>query len=104
MMDFIFFAKTFALTIAIVLVMQIQIGDRSLETHAMGWVQSSAVTTPLHGVKRGAARMIHDLSHKISNVIHNNVSKHKKEDSSLKQESPFHWLHSTKAENSSDED
>ena len=41
MMDFFFFVKTFVLTIAIVLVMQIQVGQSTLETHAMGWVQSS---------------------------------------------------------------
>ena len=36
MMDFFFFVKTFILTVAIVLVMQIQVGDRSFESHAMG--------------------------------------------------------------------
>jgi hypothetical protein len=96
MMDFFFFVKTFVLTIAIVLVMQIPVGNSTLETHAMGWVQSSGVGDPLHGVARGAAKMVHDLSHKISDAIHDNVNKNKKEDSRLKRESSFHWLHSSK--------
>ena len=103
MSEFIFFVKTFVLTIAIVLVMQIQVGERSLEVHAMSWVQSSAITTPLNGVKRGAAKMVHDLSHRISETIHNNVSKNKKEDAHLKKDSPFHWLHTSKAKQT-DED
>ena len=96
MMDFLFFVKTFVLTIAIVLVMQIQVGNRSLETHALGWVQSSDVVGPLQGVARGAAKLTHDFTHKLSDVIHDNVSKNKKEESRLKRESPFHWLHSSK--------
>jgi hypothetical protein len=103
MSEFAFFVKTFAITIAIVLVMQIQVGERSLEGHAMTWVQSSAITGPLNGVKRGAAKMAHDLSHRISETIHNNVSKNKKEDSNLTKESPFHWLKTSKAKKTDEE-
>lgn len=105
MMDFFFFIKMFILTIAIVLVMQIQFDNQSLETHAMSWVQSAAVIGPLHGIKRGAAQLVHDLSHKISSVIHDNVSKNKREDSHLKKESPMSWTKSAKSSSSeTDED
>ena len=95
MMDFFFFVKTFILTVAIVLVMQIHVGERSLETHAMSWVQSSSVTEPLHGVARGAAKVVHDLSHQVSNIIHDNVNKNKREDSRIRQESSLR-SHSSK--------
>jgi hypothetical protein len=75
MMDILFFVKTFILTVAIVLVMQIQVGDRSLETHAMGWVQSSGAGGPLGEVARGAAKMVHDVSHKVTDSIHDHVNK-----------------------------
>jgi hypothetical protein len=96
MMDFLFFLKTFILTIAVVIVMQIQVGDRSLETHAMGWVQSSGMSAPLSDVARGAAKMTRDFTGKISAMIRDNVSKNKKEDSRIKRESSFRWLHSSK--------
>ena len=100
MMDFFFFLKTFILTVAIVLVMQIQVGNRSIETHAMGWVQSSGVAMPLAEVARGAARVTHDLSHKVTDLIHHNVNKNKKEDTRIKRESSL--LHSSK-DNSKDD-
>jgi hypothetical protein len=101
MMDFLFFVKTFVLTIAIVLVMQIQVGHRSLETHAMGWVQSSGVAIPLAEVARGAARVTHDLSHRVTDMIHTNVNKNKREDARIKRESSL--LHSSKSSKSSED-
>jgi hypothetical protein len=102
MMDFLFFVKTFALTIAIVMVMQIPVGEQSLETHALGWVQHSSVVNPVRAVAHGAAKVVHDLGHKITDAIHDNVSKNKKEDSRLKHDSSFHWLHSFKDKKSDD--
>jgi hypothetical protein len=96
MMDILFFVKTFILTIAIVLVMQIQVGDHSLETHAMSWVQTSGAAGPLGEVARGAAKMTHDLSHKVTDLIHDHVTKNKKEDARIKRESSFRWLHNSK--------
>lgn len=96
MMDLFFFIKTFILTIAVVLVMQIQVGDQSLESHAMSWVQSSPVAAPLHGVARGASKMVNDVTQRVTEVIHDNVSKNKKEDSRWKRESSFRWIHSSK--------
>jgi len=94
MMDIFFFVKTFILTLAIVLVMQIQVGNRSLETHAISFVQASGLNVPLSEVARGAARVTHDLSHKVTDMIHKNVNKNKKEDVRIKRESSL--LHSSK--------
>lgn len=80
MMDFLFFVKTFVLTIAIVLVMQIQVGQQTIETHAMGWVQNSAVTAPLNGVARGAAKAFRDVTTYVSSKVKKNTQKKKKEE------------------------
>lgn len=82
MMDIVFFLKTFLLTIAIVLVMQIQVGEKSIETHAMNFVQSSVVVAPLNGVAKGAAKMARDLTQTISISVHRNSKKKKEEKTS----------------------
>lgn len=82
MMDFLFFVKTIFLTIAIVLLMQIQIGERSLENHAMSFVQSSMVVAPLNSVARGAAKFIRDITQTISISVKRNSKKNKKEEPS----------------------
>jgi hypothetical protein len=85
MMDVYFFIKSFLLTIAIVLVMQIHVGERTLESHAMSWVQSSYVVAPLNGVAKGAAKMARDLTETISISVHRNSKKKKTEKSSSSQ-------------------
>ena len=80
MMDFMFFVKTFLLTIAIVLLMQLQVGSKSIETHAMMFVQSSTIASPLNSVARGAAKMARDLTQKISSRVQSNTKKAKKEE------------------------
>jgi hypothetical protein len=64
MSELFFCLKTFVLTIAIVLALQLQVGERTLESHAMMFMQSSAVVTPLNNVARGAAKMFEDLKEK----------------------------------------
>jgi hypothetical protein len=93
MIDFMFFIKTLALTVAIVMLMQIQIGDRTVEKHAVLFVQSSTVASPLNTVARGASKLIHDVTGKIWSGVHHNVKKKaKKEDSKA---SSFFWQHSS---------
>jgi len=78
MMDFLFFVKTFILTVAAVVVMQIEVGGKSVESHAMSWVQSSAVVAPLNGVAKGAAKMARDLTATISAKIKKNTKQQKR--------------------------
>lgn len=78
MMDFLFFVKTFLLTVAVVVMMQIKVSDKSIESHAMSWVQSSAVVAPLNGVAKGAAKMARDLTAMISAKIKSNTKKQKR--------------------------
>ncbi len=78
MMDFLFFVKTFVLTVAVVVVMQIQVGEKSLETHAMSWVQSSTVAQPLNNVAKGAAKLARDVTQTISSKVKKNTKKEKR--------------------------
>jgi hypothetical protein len=78
MMDFLFFFKTFTATVVLVLVMQFQIGDKTIERHAMGFVESSAVVQPLNGVAKGAAKLVKDLTQTISAKIKKNTNKEKR--------------------------
>jgi hypothetical protein len=94
MMDFMFFVKTFIFTVAIVLVLQIQVGEGTLETHALGWVQSSSVTQPLNYVARGAAKLTNDVTQKIWNSVHHNVKDGNKKEENRKGSSSFFWQHS----------
>lgn len=77
-MDFLFFVKTFLLTVAVVVMMQIKVSEKSIESHAMSWVQSSAVVAPLNGVAKGAAKMARDLTAMISAKIKSNTKKQKR--------------------------
>lgn len=70
MSEIFFCIKTFVLTIAIVMVMQVQVGDRTLENHALGWVQTSPLVMPLNTVARGAAKMIKEMMDKTHSEIH----------------------------------
>ncbi len=60
MSDILFFLKTFALTLAVVLVMQIEVGQRSIESHALAWVHTSPAVAPLNSAAKGAARLLRD--------------------------------------------
>ena len=77
MTDIYFFLKTMALTIAIVLVMQIEVGTRTLEGHAMSWVQSSAVVAPLKTVARGASKLVKDSFASVTNSLKSKDEKKK---------------------------
>lgn len=95
MNDFVFFLKLFGLTIVMVLLMQIQVGEQTIETHAMGWVQTSILVHPLNSVAHGGAKLVRDISHSVHGAIERNTTaKHKKEqekEQEKKGKSPFRW-------------
>ena len=70
MREVFFCIKTFVLTIAIVIVMQVQVGERTLENHALAWVQTSPLVSPLNTVAQGAAKMIKEMMNKAQDQIH----------------------------------
>ncbi len=65
MSDIFFFLKTLILTVAVVLVMQVQVGERTIENHALGWVQSSPIAAELNAVAKGAAKLIKETADSI---------------------------------------
>ena len=91
MKDVTFFLKLLGLTVVVVLMSQVHVGDRSVEAHAMTWVQDSAIAQPLNGVANGAARMLRDVTGKIHSAIDRNRGKRRNGDKAPSR--PFRWFH-----------
>ena len=77
MTDALFFLKTALGTLLIVMVMQIQVGEKSIENHAMGWVQTSSIVSPLNGVAKGAAKLYSDVKTSIKESLVGSPTKSK---------------------------
>lgn len=86
-MDFLFFIKTLFLTVALVLIMQIRVGDHTIEAHALSWVKTSAVVSPLNHVARGGAKLLRDLTQRLSNGMNSPDKKEKTQEAP----SNFRW-------------
>lgn len=78
MNDIIFFLKLFCLTVVLVLFMQIQVGEQTIEWHTMQWVHTSSLVGPLNGVAQGGAKVMRDLTHKVSSFVEHNTTNKKK--------------------------
>ncbi len=92
MSEFFFFVKSLVLTLVMVLVMQIQVGERTLESHAMGWVQTSALVAPIQSAAHGGAKMLRDGIAKLEAAISQRRGQNKKEEAK-KPASPFRWYY-----------
>ena len=57
------------ITLVVVFFMQIQIGQNTLEQHAMYWVHESTITMPLQEVADGATKVIRDAWKKVTRGI-----------------------------------
>lgn len=64
-----FVLKAFAAAVAIVFVMQIQVGNESLETKADFWIHTSSVPRYLQGVADGAVKALKTASKAASEMI-----------------------------------
>lgn len=71
MSDIFFFVKTFVLTVAIIVLMQIEVGQRSIESHALSWIHTSPIIAPLNGAAKGASKLIRDTYDSIQKKIKN---------------------------------
>jgi hypothetical protein len=89
MSEITFFLKTFVLTVAVVLVMQIQVGESSLESHTMSWVQTSAIVAPINAAAEGGAKVVRDFITYVHAQLDKRKGKHKKEE--VKATSTFRW-------------
>src|SRR4051812_8097659 len=92
MIDFFFFLKTLALTLIVVLLLQIQIGKKTVETHIHDSMQGSFAAGFIGDAALGGAHILRDLTHNITQKIKANIThKHQAEDSETKA-SRFQWL------------
>src|SRR5690606_34334297 len=99
MMDLMFFIKTLVLTLLVVMLLQIEVGGKSLETQAMSFMHDSQVTRPLNDVASGAAELVRDLAKKISSGINSNAEKAKPKVEEAKR-STFRWVHEWRSDSS----
>jgi|FLYM01.1.fsa_nt_gi hypothetical protein len=61
MMDLYFFVKTFILTVALVVLLQLKIGSHSLEEQATMLFRGSLIATPLNAIAQGGAQFTRDM-------------------------------------------
>ena len=69
MADFIFVLKCAIVTVAIVVLLQIKIGQRSIEGHTMTWIHHSAVSRHLQDVAEGAVKVGVEAKRGVSSLI-----------------------------------
>ena len=55
-----FFVKTFLIGLVAIILMQLKVGESTVETHAISFVQSSAIVEPLRAVADGGAKALRD--------------------------------------------
>ena len=70
----IFTLKSFLTAVALVILLQIKIGQGTIEEHTTGWFQNSAIISPLYGVVNGGAALINDLWIRVSGGIHQQLN------------------------------
>lgn len=80
MLDFIFFIKTLAMTIVLVIFLQIQVGGRTLEDYMHNWIQTSWAAAPLNETAHNAAQIVRDVVAKVQSQVRENVNKFRGED------------------------
>lgn len=80
MMDLFFFLKTLMVTALVILALQLQVGQRSLEQHAMMFVNSSSFTAPLNQAAKGGAKLIRESVAAIHSKISSKESKNPNEE------------------------
>jgi hypothetical protein len=69
MLDIVFVAKVFIVSLVILLLMQLRFGSSTLEDRAMAFVHTSSVIRPLREVSDGAGRMGRDGFRKASDQL-----------------------------------
>lgn len=91
MMDFYFFLKTLALTMAVVILMQIKVGGKSLEDQALMFFRSSMIEEPLTKMAHGGVKMARDAVKAIQDKI-NGASSAREENTEQKRSGfRFNW-------------
>lgn len=58
MRELFFFVKSLILTVIVVMLMQIEVGDNTVEQKAMMWIESSPIVSPLREAAEGGAKLV----------------------------------------------
>lgn len=72
MADLMFVVKTFLFTLALVVLMQIKVGDRTIEERSHQWIQHSAIHKTLGKVATGAVTAMKDGADYMRNWVAGN--------------------------------
>lgn len=73
MADFFFIVKSFLITLGLVVLMQIKIGETTIEDRAYEWIRGSAVHSTLSRVAAGAVTALNDGMQTVSYWISDEV-------------------------------
>jgi hypothetical protein len=91
MLDFFFFLKTMLLTLVVVLLLQIEIGGKTAETHVHDWMVGSVAAGFIGNAAHGGANFLKDASFKMTKKIKEHMGAKAKKESSEIKASHFHW-------------
>lgn len=75
MSDFLFAAKALAVTIALVFLMQIKVGDTTVEKYSMSVIQNSVVTSHLQAIAQSAVKIMSVTFYKVRALFDTNVER-----------------------------
>jgi hypothetical protein len=67
--DIFFVLKSLALTLIVVLLLQLRVGGKTLESHSMNWIHESSAVEILQSVAEGGARLIREGFSNVSELI-----------------------------------
>lgn len=90
MMDLYFFFKTLILTIALVVVLQIKIGDQTIENQAVSLFRSSGMEAPLLDIAQGGASLARGAISYVQEKV-NGKSEKAKDKSATEKKSGFRF-------------
>lgn len=69
MFSLISFIRTLAMTLVVVVLLQIKIGEFTLEQRAVDWYRTSSLTQPVQDVANGGAKLVRDILNKVANGL-----------------------------------
>ena len=91
----IFTIRAFIITVALVLIMQVNVGDERLEYKVADFIRGSVITNSLQGVADGAVKVIRDSWGKVSKGMNSVISRATSSDGpGERSEAIFNWKRS----------
>lgn len=91
MLDFFFFLKTMLLTLVVVLLLQFEVGNKTVETHVHDWMVGSVATGFIGNAAHGGANFLKDASFKVTKKIKEHMGAKAKKETSETKASRFQW-------------